>query len=189
MFHLFLCLDRTVTPPPIRALVWSCMRTEKRAPSGIRGIRPEGPLAPSGIRGVRPEGPVASEWDSWGSTRGPSVTKGVPLVAPTVGSVGFDPRAALASEWDSTRPGAGFPPVVNRLLNRLLNRLENRLLNPPIEATCKLHPPRNRPITWFKLRLIITIYRSARWLLRAVNRYPWDTRTVEFDLSRALFLS
>jgi hypothetical protein len=45
------------------------------------------------------------------------------------------------------------------------------------------------PGTWFKLRLIITISRSARWLLGAVNRYPWDTRTVEFDLSRALFLS
>ena len=43
--------------------------------------------------------------------------------------------------------------------------------------------------TWFKLRLIITISGSARWLLRAVNRYHWDTRTVEFDLSRALFLS
>jgi len=25
-------------------------------------------------------------------------------------------------------------------------------------------------------------------VLRAVNRYHWDTRTVEFDLSRALFL-
>jgi len=42
--------------------------------------------------------------------------------------------------------------------------------------------------TWFKLRLIITISRSAGWLLRAVGRYLWDTRTVEFDLSRALFL-
>jgi hypothetical protein len=40
----------------------------------------------------------------------------------------------------------------------------------------------------FKLRLIIMISRSAGWLLRAVNRYHWDTRTVEFDLSRALFL-
>ena len=41
--------------------------------------------------------------------------------------------------------------------------------------------------TWFKLRLIIMISRSAGWLLKAVDRY-WDTRTVEFDLSRALFL-
>ena len=44
-------------------------------------------------------------------------------------------------------------------------------------------------VTWFKLRLIITITGSARWLLRAVKRYHWDTRTVEFDLSRPLFLS
>ena len=42
--------------------------------------------------------------------------------------------------------------------------------------------------TWFKLRLIIMISRSAGGLLRAVDRYHWDTRTVEFDLSRALFL-
>ena len=45
------------------------------------------------------------------------------------------------------------------------------------------------PGTWFKPRLIITISRSAGELLRAVDRYHWDTRTVEFDLSRALFLS
>jgi len=32
------------------------------------------------------------------------------------------------------------------------------------------------------------IFRSAGGLLRAVDRYHWDTRTVEFDLSRALFL-
>jgi hypothetical protein len=32
------------------------------------------------------------------------------------------------------------------------------------------------------------ISRSAGELLRAVDRYHWDTRTVEFDLSRALFL-
>ena len=94
---------------------------------------------PSGIRGVRPEGPVASEWDSWDSTRGPSGThswiRGVRPEGRIGIRVGFDPtRCGVSASCE--------PPIEPPIESPRKPPIES-----PIEAACKLHPPRNRAIT------------------------------------------
>ena len=44
------------------------------------------------------------------------------------------------------------------------------------------------PLTWFKVPLEITRSGSGADLLKDVSKYHRNTRTVEFDLSRPLFL-